>query len=146
MMSCNSDCLNPTFFQLKRNQGCGVEGFKYNLFSNKISWPSQALTSPPFVFAVLFLFSHSLAVVLYGCNRPRTSFHRISIPSCPKRSMSVLTLQPCIQFSYWSFQFLAFESHAFWNASQCFLNFWALHFQQESLGNSALLKLKKEQS
>ena len=31
-------------FQLKRNQGCGVEGFKYNLFSNKISWQSGVLS------------------------------------------------------------------------------------------------------
>ena len=44
------------------------------------------------------------------------------------------------------FSVLAFEYHAFLNASQRFSNFWALHFQQESLGNSALLKLKKEQS
>ena len=33
--------------------------------------------------------------------------------------------------------------HFFLNASQRFSNFRALHFQQESLGNSALLKLKE---
>ena len=47
-------------------------------------------------------------------------------------------------FQLLKFSVLAFVYHAFLNASQRFSNFRALHFQQESLGNSALLKIKRK--
>ena len=120
-----------------------MEGFKYNLVLHKISWPSQALASPPFNSAVLSsVTAIPLPLSYTGATGQEQAFTGSQSPVVQKGARPLWcfsrTCSSDIEvFNSW-FQWLAY-----FKGKPNLLNFKAWNFEPNVFGNSALLNFEE---